>query len=342
MITKFENPAYFYHDEFLQIRDGGLVAAMAMRDQLPNMNLIPAWQLDKDQIRIGFVKNTDKIQMWKLDASRSALIFGTEKKITVRGVVDKNEISPGIDVCQRDMHEIDESQLDRIRKLFENKQGIQSQIDLNKSIIQRDQSGVLNALQSGADVNYDSIVKGVWDTPLVRAIAMLYSLDDAGGARTAIIKTLIENGADVNQRGPKGHTALMLLSSYHVGHKLISYMIESGAIVNAQDDSGDTAFMQAARCPESKFQVPTAMKYLLDAGADPLMKNKRGKNALHAAVAAGATSNIGILKTLIDGTALNNAINTKRNDAGNGFAESVGEGASEDVVPQRVRRPGIL
>ncbi len=59
-----------------------------------------------------------------------------------------------------------------------------------------------------------------------------------------MVKLLVANGADVNQRNYRGVTALM--TAAHDGTtSVVSYLLEKGADAQARDKEGNTALMYA-------------------------------------------------------------------------------------------------
>ena len=88
---------------------------------------------------------------------------------------------------------------------------------------------------------------------------------------TKVAKILFDNGVDINQRGYREMTTLMMASNRnHLD--LVKYLIEKGADVNLQCDSGYTALTYTSS--------PDILAYLLSKNADPELKNFEGKNAL--------------------------------------------------------------
>jgi hypothetical protein len=93
-----------------------------------------------------------------------------------------------------------------------------------------------------------------------------------------IVKKLIARDADVNKPGwaplhyaaTNGHLAVMEL------------LLEHHAFIDAESPNGTTPLMMAAH-----YGTPAAVKLLLEAGADPSMKNQLGLSAIDFAHRAG-------------------------------------------------------
>lgn len=86
-----------------------------------------------------------------------------------------------------------------------------------------------------------------------------------------LARKLIERGADINKTGwaplhyaaTNGHLAIMDL------------LIENHAYIDAESPNGSTPLMMAAH-----YGTPAAVKFLLEAGADPSLKNQLGLTAI--------------------------------------------------------------
>jgi uncharacterized protein len=87
----------------------------------------------------------------------------------------------------------------------------------------------------------------------------------------ALVKKLIARNADVNKTGwtplhyaaTSGHLAIMEL------------LLENHAYIDAESPNGTTPLMMAAN-----YGTPAAVKLLLDAGADPSLRNQLGLSAI--------------------------------------------------------------
>uniref|UniRef100_A0A8D3B4U5 Ankyrin repeat domain-containing protein 34B-like n=1 Tax=Scophthalmus maximus TaxID=52904 RepID=A0A8D3B4U5_SCOMX len=111
----------------------------------------------------------------------------------------------------------------------------------------------------------------------------------AASGKLRLVRLLVEGGAQVNGRNPKGETALLAACKALRGEpaapdalKLITYLLQNKANPNVQDRAGRTALMYA--CMErAGAQVAST---LLSAGADPSMEDSSGASALVYAINA--------------------------------------------------------
>ena len=89
-----------------------------------------------------------------------------------------------------------------------------------------------------------------------------------------IARELIDKGADVNK---PGWTPLHYAATK--GHlKMMDLLLEHYAFIDAQAPNGNTPLMMAAF-----YSTPEAVKLLIEAGADPNMRNSASKTALDLA-----------------------------------------------------------
>ena len=108
------------------------------------------------------------------------------------------------------------------------------------------------------------------------------------------VQLLLDEGADVNETGGNGNTALM--AAARCGRLEILKLLMSGkAKLNLADNNGMTALMVAASNGHAEI-----VKALLDAGAKPDIADKDEKTAWDIACARGYTK---VAKTLQDGGA---------------------------------------
>jgi len=110
----------------------------------------------------------------------------------------------------------------------------------------------------------------------------------AGNER--LCRMLIEKDADVNKPGwtplhyaaTKGHLAVM------------SMLLDENAYIDAASPNGSTPLMMAAH-----YGTPQAVKLLLEAGADPMLKNDLGLNALDFAHKANREDSAQIISAFV-------------------------------------------
>ena len=103
---------------------------------------------------------------------------------------------------------------------------------------------------------------------------------------------LIERGADVNKPGwaplhyaaTNGHLSVMQL------------LIEENAYLDAESPNGSTPLMMAAH-----YGTPSAVKLLLESGADPTLKNSLGLSAIDFAHQANRVESAAIISAFIRG-----------------------------------------
>lgn len=99
-------------------------------------------------------------------------------------------------------------------------------------------------------------------------------LSRAGFGNRETMDLFIKAGMDVNVKGQKGETALMLAAVNDNG-ETVKFLIEKGADINAKNDDGYTALMIAS----FKGDIESA-KLLIAKGADMNVRNNNGETAL--------------------------------------------------------------
>lgn len=125
-------------------------------------------------------------------------------------------------------------------------------------------------------------------TPQDESPLMLASLKGL----TELCQQLIARGADVNKPGwaplhyaaTHGHVAVMTL------------LLDNHAYIDAASPNGTTPLMMA-----SNYGTPSAVKLLLEAGADPLLKNDQGLSAIDFAQRANRPESVEIIAAFIRG-----------------------------------------
>ncbi|XP_051248586.1 ankyrin repeat domain-containing protein 34B [Dicentrarchus labrax] len=119
----------------------------------------------------------------------------------------------------------------------------------------------------------------------------------ASSAKLRLVRLLVEGGAQVNGRNPRGETALLAACKALRGEpgpetvKLLTYLLHNKADPNAQDRAGRTALMYA--CMERAGAQVASI--LLAAGADPSMEDYSGASALVYAINAQHQTTLKVL-----------------------------------------------
>ena len=87
----------------------------------------------------------------------------------------------------------------------------------------------------------------------------------------SLVKLLISKDADINK---PGWTPLHYAAT-HGDEDIVRLLLDQHAFVNAGSPNGTTPLMMAAQ-----YGRPTTVKLLIEEGAEPLLKNEQGLNAL--------------------------------------------------------------
>lgn len=107
---------------------------------------------------------------------------------------------------------------------------------------------------------------------------------------TEICQQLISKGADVNK---PGWTPLHYAATH--GHlAVMNLLLENYAYIDAASPNGSTPLMMAA-----SYGTPMAVKLLLEAGADPMLKNDLGLSAIDFAQRANRAESAEIISAFV-------------------------------------------
>jgi len=157
-------------------------------------------------------------------------------------------------------------------------------------------------ISKGADVNArtdegdTALMLVIENASTADAIRRLVALnpranqDSLGGApqsTAAIVRVLLDGGADVNAAGNEGETALMYAVSMG-DPNILRGLIEKGARVNARNNKGQTALMVAIETalineesdPAVVQRTASVVRVLLDSDADVNAAGNEGETAL--------------------------------------------------------------
>lgn len=107
-----------------------------------------------------------------------------------------------------------------------------------------------------------------------------------------LCRLMIQKGGDVNK---PGWTPLHYAATH--GHlEVLNLLLEEHAYIDAAAPNNTTPLMMAAH-----YGTPSAVKLLLEAGADPMLKNDLGLNAIDFAVRAQRMESADIISAFVRG-----------------------------------------
>ncbi|WP_114970777.1 ankyrin repeat domain-containing protein [Rhodoferax ferrireducens] len=109
---------------------------------------------------------------------------------------------------------------------------------------------------------------------------------------TEICEQLIAKDADVNKPG----WAPLHYAATHGHLAVMTLLLDNHAYIDAASPNGTTPLMMAAH-----YGTPSAVKLLLEAGADPMLKNTQGLSALDFAHSANRADSAEIIAAFVRG-----------------------------------------
>jgi FOG: Ankyrin repeat len=157
-----------------------------------------------------------------------------------------------------------------------------TQAELNAALLEAVSKGDVEQTMALLDEGADPNAKDAQGNSAIISATGLDSVISNQFPKPGIIIALANKGANLNATGASGQTPLGRLAGtcqYSNGaphyESVISVLISKHADTNARDASGNTPVLNATQqcCTEM-------LKILLDAGADPNIRNNKGDSAL--------------------------------------------------------------
>jgi|GEM_PF-1590269 len=184
-------------------------------------------------------------------------------KDIINGIAEKFESSPKQEEVPQYNHTLDQKSPENPKDKFFD------------AIAKGDLAGVQHYIAKGIDINQPMIHMGYgadWSDldynifPLITAVS---------GSNYAIVKALLDSGADVNIHDDEGRTALHV-ATYNTD--ILTLLLQHGAKVDARDQDDNTPLHSAAEYGHSQ-----SAKLLLEHGAEVDPYNNYGETPLHKA-----------------------------------------------------------
>jgi hypothetical protein len=107
---------------------------------------------------------------------------------------------------------------------------------------------------------------------------------------TEVCEQLIAKGADVNKTG----WAPLHYAATHGHLAVMTLLLDNHAYIDAASPNGTTPLMMAAH-----YGTPSAVKLLLEAGADPMLRNGQGLSALDFAQRANRSDSAELIAAFV-------------------------------------------
>ena len=107
-----------------------------------------------------------------------------------------------------------------------------------------------------------------------------------------LCQVLIKKGADVNKPG----WAPLHYAATNAHLDVVNLLLEEFAYIDAASPNGTTPLMMAAQ-----YGTESAVKLLLEAGADPMLKNDQGLSAMDFAIRASRNESANVIGAFVRG-----------------------------------------
>lgn len=123
----------------------------------------------------------------------------------------------------------------------------------------------------------------------------LFAVLSATETDAAAVEAALAEGAELHVRNEAGLTPLMVAVTAGAGTDVIDALLEAGADIDDQAASGTTALMLAAG-----MGTPAQVIHLLNAAADPTLRDQQGRTAAELALTNQAVRTSGVYPRLVE------------------------------------------
>ncbi len=167
-------------------------------------------------------------------------------------------------------------------------------------------NALFTAIERGSIADVERLLKSGVSAKLTNADGIPAVMAATLFADSRMVELLLQHGADANQPGPSGTTALMWAMPDLAKARLL---LAHGANVNARSENDRTALVVAASYP----QTVDLLRLLLDKGADLRAPDKGGATALSLAL---RSADVEVVRFLVDRGLDPNALSPAARSAG--------------------------
>ena len=113
------------------------------------------------------------------------------------------------------------------------------------------------------------------DSAVLTLVISQYSKDSK---LLTYLTQIMDQGGNITAKSLSGDSALIMAGWKTNNLALIKFLVQHGADLNAANNNGDTPLIDAAYLGKTEI-----LRYLLEQGADSRLSNKRGRTALDMA-----------------------------------------------------------
>jgi ankyrin repeat protein len=229
-----------------------------------------------DQPDVAAERKVQALEIVKLLVEGGANPDGVDRPVSKLTRTAKDLYNPALEMAAR------QGNLDVVRYLLERGANVDhADADGSTALHSAVNHGHLDVVRAliagGADVNRPDPLADAM-TPLMRAIRPLEGKEHAA----EMVRTLVQAGAKLNTRDARGEMPLLMAIS-NGNLEVVSLLLALGADVHRSDSDGDSPLAYAVQAAGPHRFPPERMAPILQAlraaGADPSVRNKKGKSA---------------------------------------------------------------